>query len=46
MGPGLVSEALSVVPVELGLLDGRDECHDEFCGCLVVVWVSHAGDIV
>ena len=43
MGPGLVSEALSVVPVELGLLDGRYECHDEFdCG----LWVSHAFDIV
>ena len=42
-GPGLVSEALSVVPIELGLLDGRDECHNEFeCGLLV----SHAFDIV
>ena len=42
-GPGLVSEALSVVPIQLGLLDGRDECNNEFeCGLLV----SHAFDIV
>ena len=39
----MVSESPSVVPVELGLLDGRNENHDEF-DC--VLGVSHGVDIV